>query len=47
MVNKVMLAVNETTKEKFRLLNFPDYVKGDDARILYLITIYNDKKIHA
>lgn len=37
-----MLAVDSTTKNVFRSIEFPPYCKSDDAKILYLIERYKD-----
>jgi len=37
MSEKVMIAVDRNTKNLFRELNFPAYIKTDEARIVYLI----------
>jgi hypothetical protein len=37
MGNKVMIAIDKTTKEQFRKLSFPNYIQTDEARIRYII----------
>lgn len=39
---KVMIAVNPETKNKFRSLPFPDYLRTDEARIRFIIDKFSN-----
>ena len=37
---RVMIAVDPETKEMFRKLDFPHYIKTDDARVRYIVSLW-------